>query len=367
MHLLMIAPEQIPVPSFKGGSVEICMYAIARRWARHHQVTLVSRKHRSYPRKTVLGNLTIVRLPSGGQDKYIAAVAAYVKGKKFDWIQIDNRPRFVSKIRSVFPHTPISVYLHSLTFVSARHSTAVHLAKADLIVANSNSLEQELKARFPSIQTKIKQVYLGVDLQQFKPPSAKRRTALRKKYGLQGSFVFGYAGRVIPRKGIHVLMRAIKIVRKSVPEVQLTITGGGKRGYIANLKNLAHRLHIPAKFIGSKSHANMQQSYWLADCLVCPSQKHEAFGLVNIEAMATGIPVIASGIGGIKEIISHGNNGWMVADYHNPADFAVPMLKLAKNRKLTQTMGNNARQDMIRRFSWKQTANSLIQLYNKNS
>jgi spore coat protein SA len=363
MHLLMIAPEQIPVPPPKGGSVEICMLAIAKKLSLQHKVTLISRRSGNYPLTSTYGNLTIVRVPSLSMNRYIAAVMAYIKGKHYDWIQIDNRPSFVTPVRKGFPKTSISVFLHSLTFVSKTDSTRRHLAQADKIIANSISLQHELIARFPSLHHKIKQVHLGVDSQQFRPPTSDQKNRLQKKYGIQGSFVFAFAGRIIPRKGIPVLMDALSKVRKSASNVKLVIAGQGLRGYTASLMRKAHRLNLNAKFIGHKSHTQMHEVYWMADCLVCPSQKHEAFGLVNVEAMSTGIPVIASQIGGMKEIIQHGKNGLLVKDYKNVNALSASMLKLAKNKSYTNRLGKQARLDMLERFSWSQTAQSLSKHY----
>jgi spore coat protein SA len=367
MHLLMIAPEQIAVPPPKGGSVEISMLAIAERLSLEHQVTLLSRKYAHYPHITTNGNLKIVRVPASDPKHYIRAVMAYIRGKHYDWIQIDNRPRFVTPVRKCFPHTPISVFLHSLTFVSkpmiVPSIAEIHLKKADTIIANSSSLLDELLERFPGLSHKIKQVYLGVDLHQFRPPTSAERDHLRKKYGLRGAFVFAFAGRIIPRKGLPVLMKALSKVRKKVPNVKLVIAGRGKAGYMAQIKSKAHRLRISAKFIGYKSHRSMHEVYAMADCFVCPSQKHEAFGLVNIEAMASGIPVIASQIGGISEAVHHGGNGLLIKDYRNARSFADSMLRLARDRAYTASLGIQARNDMEQQFSWANTAQSLCDLY----
>lgn len=369
MHVLMIAPEQIPVPPINGGSVEICMNAIANRLAQQHLVTLISRRHSRYPNRTTKGNLTIIRVPSGGTGHYLTSVAQAIKGKHYDWIQIDNRPSFISKIRADFPNTPISVFLHSLTFVSksryANGSVENSLAKANLIVANSSSLENELVVRFPKLKSKITHVLLGVDLQQFKPPSPQQRMKLRNRYGLRGSFVFSFAGRIIPRKGIPLLLKALSKVRKSVPNVKLIIAGKGNSGYVSRLKSLSKRLHVSTKFIGQLPHRRMHEAYWPADCFVCPSQSHEAFGLVNVEAMATGIPAVSSNNGGIKEIVRNEINSLLVKNYRNPDAFAAQLLRLARNRSYAQALGRQARRDMIQKFNWNQTTSRLIKLYGK--
>ncbi len=208
-------------------------------------------------------------------------------------------------------------------------------------------------------------LYLGVDLERFHPPAAARRAHLRKRYGLKGAYVFAFAGRIIPRKGLPVLMKAMSKVRKAVPRVKLVIAGRGDARYMIRLKQKAKRLGISAAFVGYKSHRTMHRIYGMADCLVCPSQKHEAFGLVNVEAMATGIPVIASQIGGINEIIQHGINGFLIDNYRDSTAFAQLMVFLALNPSFSQELGKQARDNMVQQFSWEHTVQSLSEMYGK--
>ena len=119
------------------------------------------------------------------------------------------------------------------------------------------------------------------------------------------------------------------------------------------------------KYIGKIPHAKIHKLYHLADCFVCPSQKHEAFGLVNIEAMASGVPVIASRNGGIQEIVNHGHNGYLVTQYHRPEGFADYLLKLAQNKRLRENLANSGRADVLQQFTWNQTAAKLSALYYK--
>lgn len=100
--------------------------------------------------------------------------------------------------------------------------------------------------------------------------------------------------------------------------------------------------------------------------MICPSQKHEAFGLVNVEAMASGIPVIASRIGGIPEIVQHGRNGLLVQEYGNPAAFAAHIVNLARDPELYRRLSRQAREDVKNQFSWKITAMNLMETYKKN-
>ncbi|MNI11171.1 Spore coat protein SA [compost metagenome] len=369
MHIWIVAPEQIPVPPIMGGSVEICIHAIAQKLAQWHQVTIISKRHPRYKHVTRSGNLTIIRVASKSHDLYLTEVLKVLrKAKQMDLIQVDNRPRYAAAIKRHLPSTPVSLFLHSLTFVKPPHSsistTAAQLSKVDLIIANSSSLKSKLGQLYPKQRQKIETVLLGVDISRFSPPSTKQAAAVRRKFGLGQGFKVLFTGRLIPQKGVDVLIHAMKIVKRSVPDVQLVIAGGEqKKGYAARLKELARKQGVRAIFVGYIPHSQVHRIYWLGDCLVCPSQGHEAFGLVNVEAMASGLPVIASDNGGIKEIVKHGYNGLLVRQFRKPVSFANSIITLAANSSYTHILGQQSRADAVNRFGWHATAERLSNVY----
>ncbi|MBD0383560.1 glycosyltransferase family 4 protein [Paenibacillus sedimenti] len=368
MHILIVAPEQIPVPPVLGGSVEICIYSIARKLAKHHQVTVISRRHPAYSHATRRGSLTIMRVPAGSKSTYLKAVLSVINGKSFDWIQVDNRPQYASGIKKHFPNTPVSLFLHSLTFVkppyASRATTSRHLLNVDWVIANSSSLTRELSALFPKQRHKIHTIHLGTDVSRFRPVSAKTKERLRKQYRLSKGFHVLYAGRLIKRKGIPLLIKAVHLARKEVPEVKLLIAGGEQhKGFTSNLRKYAARLGVPARFLGNIPHRSIHKVYGLADCFVCPSQGHEAFGLVNVEAMASGLPVIASANGGINEVIRDGRNGVLIQAYRSPRPFAESIVAVARRKDWASSLAKQARIDAENQFSWQATARSLADFY----
>lgn len=353
MNILMVAPEQFPVPG--NGSVEICMLAIARQWAASgHTITLVSRRARHLSRISRMGNLTIIRVSAGTPRTYMASVLRYVRGRNYDLIQVDNRPYYMAKLKRAFPKIPVSLFLHSLTFVRPTDQISQCLAKADIIIANSESLRTRLSQRFPEDISKMVTVHLGVDTDRFKPNMQKAPSA---------GFHILFAGRVIPRKGVPVLIRAISLVRKAGKEVTLTVVGRGRPGYMRELHKLARLKGVPVRFQGRIPHVVIHRQFQSADCLACPSQEHEAFGLVNVEAMACGLPVIASNIGGIGEIIRHGENGYLVDEYKQPEEHARWIWQLVQYREAAKEMSVKAREHAVKHFGWKQTATKLMAVY----
>lgn len=91
--------------------------------------------------------------------------------------------------------------------------------------------------------------------------------------------------------------------------------------------------------------------------------KHEAFGLVDVEAMASGLPVIASNIGGIKEVIQHEHNGVQIKEFRDPRAFARSIVAVTERKEWAEGLAKQARQDVIKQFSWQATAQSLADFY----
>ncbi|WP_429844283.1 glycosyltransferase family 4 protein [Brevibacillus sp. FIR094] len=360
MKIVIIAPEQIPVPPILGGSVEITILAIAKELSKWHSVSIISRAHPRYPKYSVIDGVHIYRVPTGSPAKYLTHVKKILKKRRFDVLQIDNRPEFVRSIKSMFPKATVSLYLHSLTFVNLPHTSRVEtlagLRKADLIITNSSSLESRLSARFPSMSRKIRVAWLGVDTCRFSPI---------QKTSHPRAFTLLFAGRLIPRKGVPVLLQAVKLVNKQVAQpVKVMIAGGTPTSkYARELQSLSRKFGVHAEFLGTIPHRSIHCVFRKADLFICPSQKHESFGLVNVEAMSSGLPVVASKNGGIKEVIQHGRSGLLIKQYKNPQAFADAICSLIMNKPLYLKMKQEARQIALEKFSWRATADRLSHIY----
>lgn len=361
MRICLIAPEQFPVPG--DGSVEICIWNIAQRLARRHEVTILSRRAPGLPDTTEIEQVKFIRLPSGTPSRYRSSVLGYLEAAEpFELIQIDNRPLLLAAVKRRHPGIPVLLFLHSLTFVPPESRIARSLALADAVAANSRSLQLRLSRRFPGTRRKLSVIPLGADLSRFVPALPQEKARLRTQYGLAPGFTVLFVGRIIPRKGVPVLLRAMHRLNKHMP-ARLLIAGSGKPPYVRRLKLLARRLGVRVSFLGNIPHEDIHGLYQCADCFICPSQQHESFGLVNVEAMASGLPVIASSNGGIREIINSGQNGYLVKQYRNPGPFANRMLQIGSNPALAARIAARGRSDALQMFEWQHTAELLEKLY----
>jgi len=135
--------------------------------------------------------------------------------------------------------------------------------------------------------------------------------------GQKKEFIIAVVARIAPIKGQLYLLKAMPKVLRSVPYVKVWIIGGvspGKDNYMEELEVWTRRLGLSdcVEFLGNRR--DIPQLLARADCLVMPSTAEEAFGRVIVEAQASGVPVVATKVGGVVEIIDDGENGLQVLE-----------------------------------------------------
>lgn len=184
-------------------------------------------------------------------------------------------------------------------------------------------------------------------------PDAAAREQMRETEGVRDKFVTLFVGQLIPDKGLEVALRAIA----QLPDhVCLWIVGSGPDE--PRLMGLVNDLGIQnrIRFFGSRM--NVERFMQAADILVCPSLWAEAAGLVNIEAQATALPVIASRIGGIPEYIIDGETGVLVAP-GNVDDLSRQLDNMLHDPDLVLRLGKAARAWAIEAFSEDRASEAL--------
>jgi spore coat protein SA len=162
-----------------------------------------------------------------------------------------------------------------------------------------------------------------------------------------------YIGQLRPIKGVHVLMAAMRILQERKVDVLCRVvgssfSGGSKQTRYA--KQLIKRSPSNVKFQGYRIQTEVAEEYRSADILCCPSIWQEPFGNVNIEAMACGIPVVASRVGGIPEIAAEG--GVLLVEPDSPIALADALQKLIENKELYAEVATEGLSSFRRRFTW---------------
>jgi D-inositol-3-phosphate glycosyltransferase len=233
----------------------------------------------------------------------------------------------------------------------------------DRIVAATQHERQLLRQIYRVPLERIAVVPLGVDLAQFAP---RDRAAARAAIGVsEEERVLLAVGRIEPLKGFDILVRALgdMTVRD---RVTLLIIGGDERAAseFARLEAAAREVGVEARvrFVGAVPHERLADYYNAADVVVVPSF-YESFGLVALEAMASGVPVVASRVGGLTTTIADGRTGYLIP-WRCPEPFAEKIDLLLGNEPLRRSLGAAARESM-RPYAWSEVAATLLAVYER--
>jgi glycosyltransferase involved in cell wall biosynthesis len=195
-----------------------------------------------------------------------------------------------------------------------------------------------------------------INTDRFRPDMAVR-DRLRRELRVQGRFVVLVVGHLIRAKGIDVLIRAMALVPADA--VLWIIGDGADRPELEALVASAS-LSERARFLGHQH--DVVPFMQAADCFACPSTWAEAAGLVNIEAAACALPVIASRVGGIPEYLDDGRTGFLF-EPGNATELADRLNQLVRDRALCRTLGQAARAMAVERFSTDARLADVLELY----
>ena len=201
----------------------------------------------------------------------------------------------------------------------------------------------------------------GVDLSTFRPMDQQESL---KRLGLTDHNVILCVGRLESLKGIDLLINSTSHINSPKP-LKVLIAGGDsdikyRKHYLQSLIETLQLSNV-VRFEGRIAHDLLPLYYNAADVCVVPSQ-YESFGLVALEAMACGTPVVASRVGGLPTIIQHGSTGYLKS-WRCPETFANSVEMIIKNPLLQTTMGVKAR-ERAESMSWSSLADNIFNVYN---
>jgi glycogen(starch) synthase len=221
--------------------------------------------------------------------------------------------------------------------------------RADRVVAVCESLGRLTAETVPGLDYSV--VSNGVDLKLFHP---REHSA-----PVQGRIRCLAVARLVERKGLGELLRAFAMLQPG--QYELEIVGKGPDEQV--LRDLADRLGIAeeVRFTGSLDRAGVAQRYREADLFTLPSSA-EAFGNVFAEALASGLPIVGSNVGGIPELVEHGVNGLLVTP-GNPRALAQAIRYLAEDPELRSEMGLRNRAKAEATLEWPQCTRRYLAIY----
>ncbi len=249
------------------------------------------------------------------------------------------------------------------------------MESVDGVVVSTDAEATEISRLYDVSPSRVEVIAPGVDLDLFKPTDMQ---ASRNSLGVTEDNVVLYVGRLEPLKGVDILVNAVADL-EMVGSTRLLIVGGdpvtggsgdngslaGQMGTVAGrLGRLAGSLGIAEKvtFTGPVPQSDLPTYYGAADVLVLPSH-YESFGLVALEAMACGTPVVVSRVGGLKTFVRNGESGYLIP-WRCPDPFSQQIEVMLANPSLRRAMGSAAL-ETARRMGWGGVSSRLIDFYEK--
>jgi glycogen synthase len=248
---------------------------------------------------------------------------------------------------------------------------------ADRIIAVSKAMQANVQDLYQVPSEKIRIIPNGIDPQEYQP---KQDLEVLGRYGLnpeQPYIIF--VGRITRQKGILHLVRSIPYLQEGA-QVLLCASSPDTPELGRQMQDMLDRARgqSPNPIIWiqeSVPQKDLVPLYSQAAAFICPSI-YEPFGIVNLEAMSCGTPVVASQVGGIPEILDHGHDGYLVplqpvsqtdAEPKEPEAFSQALAKeinkMLTNPESAQEMGQAARAKVLAKFSWQAIASQTLELY----
>jgi glycosyltransferase involved in cell wall biosynthesis len=335
--------------------------------------------------------------------EYFSQVARDLAASRPDIVHLPQQMQFAALFKRAVPGVKVVVHIHQDELAQLdRALLRRDLADVDAVATVSEFVTAGARARLPEMAARIHTVGNGVDVFRFRPAARARNSHAHERSGRPLRLL--YVGRIAPDKGIHLLMEAFdRLIREGVG-LELTLIGkpgllpydllsrllGGDREALEAVREfyghslrawlakeiLGHRRSYsdalrarlsPAaaaqvRFLGTVPQPALIRAYHTADVLVLPSVWQESYGLPVAEAMACGVPVLASASGGVPELVDDAVTGKLVPRLDTQA-LTRALREMSGDPERLLQMGAAARTRAERLLTWARSADRLERLY----
>src|SRR5215469_5213786 len=381
------------------GSVAIVNWELARRLAARHEVTVyapgvgsqvpverwrgIEIRRTSISAKYVHKALQLIAGRLKGKypyafsplyhREYYAQVARDLRARSADVVHLPVQVQFGGLFKRAAPSARVVLHVHQDELAHADYDFLhPHLTEFDSIVTVSDFITAGARERFPELAGRIHTIGNGVDIARFRPQMSA---------GAQRPRRLLFVGRISPDKGVHLLIEAFNTLARERPDLELTLVGkagmmpfdvlsvlrkevlGQRNSYLTHLRSLLAPEAAPrVRFRGTVSLEELVALYGEADLLVLPSIWHESYGLPIAEAMASGVPVVASRCGGVPELVEDGVTGRLVPRLDRHA-LVQAMRELLQDPRSLREMGQAARLRAERLLTWDRSSQRLERAY----
>ena len=372
--VLMLSQEVHPIPPLKGAAVEQWIDTVAHGFS-EVAPHVVSVPHPDRPDSEMVGGVHYHRIRIGALYRrlfrkitrldpysYVDRIVAYASAVRADIIHVHNAPQFVPRLREGIREARLLLHMHNEKAVTS-------LPPVDVLCGCSRYISEWFQAR-GVVARRFVELPNGVDTGTFCPSGDVARGSARARFEVPGGrFVVLYVGRISPEKGPDLLVEALRQLDRS--RFCLVLAGEWPLGDVRQSARVefaealrARLAGIEVKVLGHFAPEAMPEIYRLGDLLVIPSRFEEPFSMVAIEAMASGLPVLALRKGGMKEYMIDRENAFLL-----PADVdaaalakAIEMAAEAPREEL-ERMARRARAMVESRFTWAHVVRETERLY----
>lgn len=289
-------------------------------------------------------------------------IGRILKEQRVDILQTHNTTAFIDGlIGARIAGVPVMIHTdHCKNYpIEWRWTVAENLASrlVDRVVAVSHHTKSELLHFEKIADSKVTVIHNGINPKLTRNVSAD---ALRRELGLSpDDIVVGNVGRLEPQKGLDLLLAAAPEVLRAAPNVRFLIVGGGSLE--ADLKAQAVSLGISDRVVFTGWRTDAIDLMQLLDVFVSTSN-FEGLPMVLLEATWFGKPIVATGVGGVPELVEDGFNGLILPD-RDPARVAATLLRVVKDDVFRRRLGQNSRARYEERFTAQAMASAYQQIY----
>ena len=384
VRIVIVGTERLPIPPVAGGAIQKWIQSISRPLSDlGNEIIIMSPSGPLPSSKSIRRRRSRIEYLYLNADEklketegfgYYQAVAKELEDMgDVDLIHVHNRPSALP----ILNHRKLLLTLHnthegwkftpSPKRLTPRRQEMYRLGlrKADAIVVNSNFLKNFVTSLYRIPPSKISVIINGVDTNLYRPRNKKE---IRGVMGLPLGPLILFVGRIIKKKGVHFLIDAFLNVKEEFSEAKLLIVGPPGQFGIHRPSSYATKILQFAKreddiiVMGPIYSDKIAQIYSCADLFVLYSDCSEAFGMAPLEAMSSGLPVIAARVGGLPELVDHSLTGLLVPP-HNTALLTKAIISLIEDKSYRRRLGEAGRRRAIRFYEWSSVARSYNRIY----
>lgn len=348
------------LPSMDFGGIERGVYDFSKKAIEFgHEIIIVSSYGKFLPELIEKG----VKWYKVNLDKknLKTFIVGYIKLKKIinnekpDIVHFQSRfPCWIGYfVMKKFPKIPYITSIHSF---SPFPFYTKSIGKGDLVIVVSKALKDYAIKKLKVPENKIRVVYNGINIDEF---------FMERGLDKKNIWKIGMIGRFSVLKGHYYFIESINILKKKGnKDIRGIIYGSGSKGFKRKIEKWIEEKELKdyIKIIENKNSKEIMKEI---DILVIPSIEPEGFGRVIVEGMISGIPVIATNIGAVPEIIENGKTGFLI-EPKDSSKIAEYIEKLIKNHDLYIEISKNAQKESIQRFNLDKMVDGILKIYEES-